>query len=238
MKSLRIFLIMSVLSGSTYVSYGQRIEPDPGTDLAIETARKWAVKFSLLSLLDPDNTIQFGVERMLNRRQSLQLETGYGWQGMNLWENSRNGRYRDREVWRGRLEWRYFFNPTGQPRGRYVAVEGFYKQVNLRESGTVGIGCATGMCQYYQLFTAPLQKYVWGAHVKIGRQFQFIPTNNHWLFDVYLGLGFRRRIVESYRPAADTYYYRSTGINLFDTFNATPATLFSMSYGFKLGFAL
>jgi Protein of unknown function (DUF3575) len=157
---------------------------------------------------------------------------------MNLWQNSQNKRYSEREVWRGRVEYRYYLNRSYAPIGQYVAAEGFYKQVNARESGTIGVGCPTGQCQYYQLFTSPVSKYVWGGHVKFGRQFSISP-NDRLLIDVYTGLGFRRRRVERFdRPAAGLYYYESAGYNLFDAFSPQTYAIISMVYGFKIGYSL
>lgn len=230
-----VFLLTGVM-----MVRAQGIQPLPSPNIDTEPARKWAVKFAPLSLFDPDNTIQFGIERLFGQHNAVQLEGGYGFQGMNLWQNSQNERYTHKEVWRSRVEWRYYFTKTDQPTGRYIAVEGFYKQVNVRESGTIGVGCATGPCQYYQLFTAPLQKYVWGGHVKFGRQFPLIPNNNRLLADVYLGLGFRVRRIDRFQQPDNQYnqyYYRPAGFTLFDSFSATPYTLISVAYGAKIGYS-
>ncbi len=236
MKPLRLTGLLALLLGSASAIQAQRINPDPLYSIHTQEARRTVVKFAPLTLFDPDNTIQFGIERLMGQQHAVQLELGYGFQGMNLWETSQNQRYSDREVWRGRAEWRYYLRKTAQPQGQYVALEGFYKQVNVRERGTIGVGCSTGSCQYYQLFTAPLQKYVWGGHVKFGRQFPLIAHNDRLLVDLYLGLGFRRRMTERYQSSGNSYY-GSAGYTLFDTFSPTPHALISIAYGVKFGWA-
>ena len=236
MKSYCLIGLLMLIFGQASAVRAQRIEPDPIYSTHAQPARPWVVKFAPLSLFDIDNTVQFGFERLVSQHSAVQLELGYGPQGMNLWQSSQNERYSDREIWRGRAEWRYYLDKTNQPRGRYVALEGFYKQVNVRESGTVGVGCTTGPCQYYQVFSSPLQKYVWGGHVKFGRQFALL-ANDRLLADFYLGLGFRRRIIDRFQPDGDSFYYRSAGLTLFDSFSSIPYALISLSYGAKIGYS-
>jgi len=198
---------------------------------------RWVVKFAPLSLVDPDNTIQFAAERRLGRRNAVQAEAGYGFQGMNLWQNSQNTRYTDREVWRGRIEWRHYFQRSNWPQGPYMALETFYKQVNVRENGTVGVGCSGGPCQYYQQFTAPLQKYVWGGHIKFGGQAS-LTADERLFVDVYMGVGFRNRQVERFRTDnADGYVY-GYGYSIFDSFSPVAYPLLSLSGGMKIGYSL
>lgn len=234
--SLRHLLPVLTLLGSL-TAPAQQIADDPDQSIRRERVPRWVVKLAPLSLFDPDNTIQVGLERRLGSRHALQGEFGYGWQGMNLWQNNQSSRYSDREVWRGRAEYRYYLGPPGGPIGQYVAVEGFYKQVNARESGTVGIGCETGNCRYYRLFSDPVSKYVWGGHIKFGRQFSLTP-NDRLLFDIYVGLGFRRSRVERTQLASGVYYYGSAGYTLFDAFSPRNYAAVSVAYGFKIGYAL
>jgi hypothetical protein len=236
----RSLLIFGLLLSAA--AHGQTLRSDPDQSTLTSLAnrsndRNWVVKFAPLSLFDPDNTVQFGVERLLGRQHAVQAEFGYGPQGMNLWQNNQNRRYSSREVWRGRAEYRYYMNRDEGLIGPYVAVEGLFKQVNARESGTIGIGCETGMCQYYQMFTAPVSKSVWAGHIKIGRQFSVSP-NDRLLIDFYTGLGFRRSHVERFGRPGGVYYYRSAGYNLFDTFTPQTHAVVSMSYGVKIGYTL
>lgn len=234
MKSFHLACLLML--GTVLATQAQRIDPDPLYSTKPEPDRRWVVKFAPLSLFDPDNTIQFGIERLVSQHSAVQLELGYGVQAMNLWQTSQNERYGDREIWRGRAEWRYYFTPTNQPQGRYIALEGFYKQVNIRESGSFGVGCNGGPCQYYQLFSAPLQKYVWGGHVKVGRQFA-LTADNRLLADVYLGLGFRKRTVERFQPPDDSYYYPYSDYTLFNTYSSIPYAIISVAYGAKIGYS-
>src|SRR5919202_6575111 len=104
-------LLLWTLAGSS-LSQAQTIVPNPDSSVSRkEPGSAWVIKFAPLSLFDPDNTIQFGIERRLGNRHGIQAEFGYGWQGMNLWQNSQNKRYSNREVWRTRAEYRYYFNP-------------------------------------------------------------------------------------------------------------------------------
>lgn len=236
----RLFLVICLLWVGLLRVWGQGLQPFPNVEPDTEPVRKWVVKFAPLSLFDPDNTIQFGVERLFGQHNAVHFEGGYGVQSLNIWRNTQNQRYTDKEVWRSRVEWRYYFAKTDQPRGRYIAVEGFYKQVNVRESGTIGVGCTTGPCQYYQIFTAPLEKYVWGGHIKYGRQFPLFPDNNRLLADVYLGLGFRGRQIARFQPPDNQYnqfYYPAGGYSLFDAFSPTPYVLISVAYGAKIGYS-
>ncbi len=197
--------------------------------------RQWVVKLAPLGLVDPDNTVQFGIERMVGRRQAVQVEVGYGWAGLNLWRNTQNESYSDREVWRGRAEWRYYFGTTQQPLGPYVAIEGFYKQVNVRESGTSAMGCEDGPCQYYRLYNTPVQKYVWGGHAKIGRQLA-LTDDERLRLDIYAGLGFRRRVVDRSRRPEGSYYY-VTDYAPFNSFQPLTYATVSLTYGLKVGWA-
>ena len=236
MKILRLIVILALVIGNKLTVQAQSATSLPLPSIDNEPDRRTVVKFAPLSLFDPDNTVQFGVERLFDQHNAAHIEVGYGWQGMNLWRNSQNDQYGNREIWRGRVEWRYYLKKTNQPQGQYVAIEGFYKQIDAQETGTIGIGCTSGPCQYYQVVSSPIHKYVWGGHIKFGRQFA-LTTNKRLLADVYLGLGFRRRNVDRYQPPADSYFYRSAGYFMFDTFSSTPYALLSVAYGAKLGYS-
>ena len=242
----RLILLFTLLASLTATVQAQVLTPanesDPYPLRPAERDPKWVIKFAPLTLFDPDNTVQVGVERLLGQQHAVQVEMGYGWQGINLWQNSQNRRYSDREVWRGRAEYRYYFNRADAPVGPYVAAEGFYKQVNARESGTTGIGCGTNdatfrPCQYYRMFTSPVSKNVWGGHIKIGRQFSISP-DDRLLIDIYTGLGFRRSNVERFGRPSGVYYYGSAGYSLFDAFSPQTYAVLSVAYGFKIGYSL
>jgi len=64
-----------------------------------------------------------------------------------------------------------------------------------------------------------------------------LAPNNRLLADVYLGLGFRRRIIDRIQQPADSYYYYSAGYKLFDAFSPNPYAIISVSYGAKIGYS-
>ncbi|MBD2754200.1 DUF3575 domain-containing protein [Spirosoma validum] len=237
MKKLYLIGCLGLFLADILAAKAQSAPSLPLPSLDAEESQRWVVKFAPLSLLDPDNTVQFGAERLVGQRHGIQLELGYGWQALNAWRSTQNARYSDREIWRGRVEWRYYLHQTNRPVGQYVALEGFYKQVNVRENGTIGIGCTTGPCQYYQLFSAPLQKYVGGGHIKFGRQFVFSADNPRLLIDLYIGLGVRWRTIERAEKSVDSYYYYSSGYDVFNSFSETPYALISVAYGVKVGYS-
>ena len=195
----------------------------------------WVIKFAPLSAVDPDNTIQFGLERILGRKQAVQIELGYGWEGIGLWETTARGRFSNKETWRGRAEWRLYFCPNARLLGFYAAVEGFYKQVNVQEITSNGLPCA-GDCPPGSLSKAPALKYVWGGHLKIGyqRPLFFI---DRLLLDVYGGLGARYRQVN--RPDLPVGVALQEAPSLFGSWPAfpfSPKTQVSFSLGFKVGY--
>ena len=235
MKTVRFVGLLALLSANGCLSLAQSAPLLPMPSLDAEESQRWVVKFAPLSLFDPSNTIQFGIERMLGQHHSLQGEFGYGPQGMNLWRNSTSTRFSNIEIWRGRAEWRYYWR--GGPIGNYIAVEGLYKQLNANESGSIGMGCDNGAfgCQYYQLYTSPVLKRVWAAHIKFGRQFRLSPTSNRWLMDFYGGLGIRGNTVERGPQPTGFSYYESVG--QFDLFSVNSYPFISISYGLKIGYS-
>lgn len=234
MKTIRWIGLVCLCLTYQLTGKAQPVEPLPFPTPATRHIQKWVVKVAPFSLLDPTNTIQFGLERLINERHSIHAEVGYGWEGINLWRNTRysRSRYSGIENWRGRAEWRYYWR-GGLP-GPYVALEGLYKQVTAHESGTVGIGCETGQCQYYQLFTRPISKYVWGGHVKVGRQFVLF-NNERLVGDFYGGIGLRKNTVERAVQPDGLYYYSGSGF-LVDPFSYNRYAIVSLSYGLKIGY--
>ena len=237
MRNVLVASLLMLVGWRSGLAQNQFVVPYPPGVTNLQSTAPWVVKFAPLALIDPDNAVEFGIERRLGNQQSAQVELGYGWQGMNLWQNSQNQRYTDKEVWRGRAEWRHYFDSRRQLRGNYIAIEGFYKQVNVRESGTVGVGCDGGPCQYYQIYSSPTEKYVWGGHVKFGNQSPLSFYNRHWLIDWYVGLGIRRRTVERFGRPDGLNYYASGGYSLFDSFSSATYVLPSMTLGVKVGYA-
>ncbi|AUD03853.1 hypothetical protein [Spirosoma pollinicola] len=234
MKPFSLLFLLGLFLALSQSARSQQTSSFSISDSKVERNSSWVVKFAPLSLLDPSNTIQFGLERFMGSHQSLQIEAGYGRQSMNLWQTSQESRYSNTENWRGRAEWRYYWK--GGPLGSYLAIEGLYKQVTAYENGTVGIGCETGQCQYYQRFSSPIAKRVWAGHLKFGRQFPLSP-NNRLVADFYGGLGVRWNSVDRTIQPDSYYYYQARGYTLFDPFSYTPYPRISISYGIKFGYA-
>lgn len=234
MKTFRQLWLFVWLMGQGLVAYAQIEKPLPLSTIDTEQSQRWVVKFAALSLIDPSNTIQFGVERMVGKHQSIQAEFGYGWQGMNLWDVSQRARYTDIKTWRGRAEWRYYWH--GGPIGSYVALEGLFKQTDAFEHGTVGVGCESGPCQYYQMYSAPISKRIWAGHVKFGRQFSLSP-NNRLVADFYGGIGVRWASLDNSTVPEGLPFYGSYGINFLNVFSIPNQSTPSISYGIKLGYS-
>ncbi|RAJ92469.1 hypothetical protein LX87_04799 [Larkinella arboricola] len=225
----------------------QRVLPDTLTPV-LNRPPQWVVKFAPLSLIDLDNTIQFGAERLLGRKHAIQAEFGYGWQALNLYPYRRDD-YDDFEVWRGRLEWRRYsgrYRSNRRPHyatppiGRYIAVETFFKQLTVLETTAVGRECLDGTCAYFQQGTFPMYRTVWGAHFKLGRQFVLsIPGENRLLLDFYMGLGFRTLSLFRFSNPANgnDNIVRSTG-SVFGWDAGQAGSRLSGTLGIKLGYVL
>ena len=242
-----------IIVASTYVSMHPRHWPylyffmmvAPGA-VAQSTSRepccidhppRWLVKLAPLSIIDPDNTIQFGVERALGGRYSLQIEAGYGWQGIGFWDTSRGGLYSHRETWRGRAEWRIYLVPESTLLGPYIAIEGLYKRVSALEQTVDGIPCLQTPCVPGITGNAPVSKHVWGSHLKLGYQYA-VSSENRLVIDLYGGLGIRHR--QTSRPELPTGVVLTEPPSLFGripAFPVAPAISPSISLGVKVGYA-
>lgn len=162
------------------------------------------LKFAPLSLLDPDATVQGAVEVWIKQRYSIQAEFGYGPDGLRFggmgpspWtpNNNLNGK----EVWRTRLEGRYYPSPFGKNSrsGPYIAVEGVYKQVNVAHLDTLLAGETIDPIFVY----SPVTRHVFALHGKIGTQFLLGYYSkailSRLIVDVYAGPGIRYISVSS-----------------------------------------
>ncbi len=197
----------------------------------------WVLKVAPLSLLDLSSTIQAAVEGVVAPNQSVQLELGYGWQAMNPWLAPNQERYSRYEVWRGRAEWRYYWRGGQAPFGTYTAIEGLYKRENALEKAVTAVYGEPGLVQYYRQSSLPISKDVYGINVKIGRQFPLLP-NRRLVFDIYTGLGLRARTILRTNLPNGYQLTRQPIVDIgpFTTYGG--ASLFSLSAGFKIGYAL
>ena len=170
------YALIALLICLPLLTLAQRMRLDTTIRPLMNHPPGWVAKFSPLHLFDPDNTVQFGLERVLSTRQSVQAEFGYGTGVMNVWRNGGSSRYGQAEHWRGRAEWRFYTNRyrtnrnfginvrSAAPLGNYLAVELFYKQDNALERFPVGRECVGGLCAYFEQLETPVMKYVWGSH--------------------------------------------------------------------------
>lgn len=156
------------------------------------------IKLAPLSLLDPDRTVQGAVEYWVKRRRSIQMEAGYGTFagpaggfGPSPWAANRI--IRQKEVWRGRLEGRYYTSYFAKypGSGTYVAVEGLYKQVNVAYLDTLMGDWSVPPAFVY----APVTRYEYALHSKIGTQvllnYDASSTGSRVVIDFYVGPGIR-----------------------------------------------
>ena len=168
------------------------------------------VKLAPLSLLlDPDATIQGGLEVRTGQRNAVQAEVGFGHKGLSVTKDEKKN-FTDWSIWRVRSEWRHY---TGRyrtnlkkginirssfPLGNYVAIEGFAKQI----SGTREVSLDSPFSSSKpQTVPQTISRFVTGSHLKWGRQIaipgESLTNLSRVLLDFYVGVGVR---YGSYRP--------------------------------------
>ncbi|GAB3643449.1 hypothetical protein [Spirosoma arcticum] len=260
MSHVRLFLLAALTGG-----WGLAVAQEPvvrySDTVRVESMTRpprWVVSLAPLAFLDPENTVQVGLERLLAGRYSVLGEIGYGPSSLSLsrpYNSSPTNGIRD--TWRGRVEWRIYtrrirshrrWQPgrvgrtvTRKPLGNYVAFDGFYKQSNATESGSVGRACEDGSCQYFQRFQSRVVKYVGATHVKVGRQALLFNAdgNSRFVLDMYLGLGLRRRLVKQYdlpEPEDGGSYFFTSGSGVFDDILFDIPVRMSATVGFRIGY--
>lgn len=160
------------------------------------------LKLAPLSLLiDPDATLQGGLEIRTGRRGSVQGEVGFGHKGLSVTSDDKKN-FADWSIWRARAEWRHYTNRyrtnkqkgirirSDFPLGNYFAVEGFGKQI----SGTKNMGLYD-TDPTFPTNQQAISRFVWGSHVKWGRQIaipgESLTSLSRVLLDFYIGIGFR-----------------------------------------------
>jgi hypothetical protein len=223
--------------------------------VALRQMPRVIIKFAPLSLLDQDATVQGGLEYRTGIRTSVQGEFGYGRKNLSLVDSDLND-FVSAEVWRGRAEVRFY---TGRyrtnrrkdiairsafPLGNYWAIEGLYKQINVVDQANVYSAEASSATGGYVLIGSqriPISRYVFGAHLKVGRQFAFYDPYrrvfSRTLLDIYIGAGIRiARNDVSPRPF-NPFPTCGCGIGRSLTSEGTAITP-SLTAGLKLGFAL
>ena len=248
-----IFVVMLIFGGlgvRAQYYYPQK-EVSQATVLPSKLYR-WVLKFAPLSMLDPHSTIQFGAEGKIGKRSTLQQELGYGHVSFSTAGNSTHSKYPDREVWRARTEYRFYYQRTKTPfLGNYFAVDLLFKQLNASRDISIGRACEEGNnfggfgrgCNYYQYENRTLYRYTWALNFKFGHQLRVPETN--FLFDFYAGFGLRYihnpSLISSLTPlyegeqiqdASNRYSSR-----LFEDFQPGNSYFMpSLSGGFKIGY--
>ena len=198
----------------------------------------------LALLLDPDATIQGGLEVRVSRRSSVQSEVGFGYKGLALTSDAKKS-FTDWSIWRVRSEWRHYTNRyrtnnrtnihirSAYPLGNYLAIEGFAKQID----GTKALFTYDGTVSIPNGQQA-ISRFVWGSHVKWGRQIAIpgasIKSLSCVLLDFYIGAGFRYGNTKNTPDDDDTC---GCGFGP-DRFRPGRAIAPSLTAGLKIGFGL
>ncbi|ADB37677.1 hypothetical protein [Spirosoma linguale] len=202
------------------------------------------VKLAPLSLLlDPDATIQGGLEVRTGRRSAVQGEIGFGHKGLAITSDDKQN-FADWSIWRARSEWRHY---TGRyrtnrrknihiksqfPLGNYLAIEGFAKQINATKNLVL-----YDPDPNFPTNQEVINRFVWGGHIKWGRQIA-IPSDapqhlSRVLLDFYVGVGVRYGNTKINLPVS------TCGCGLIpDRFQRGNSILPSLTAGLKIGFGL
>jgi hypothetical protein len=231
----RKLLFLGLIIGGLFPAYAQSSDT-----LRIINIRQphYIIKWAPLSLIDQDNTVQFGIEYLFKGPVSLQQEVGYGWFNFN--GKSDNGAaYKNREIWRSRTELRFYVANNGQvrrPHGAYLALEFLYKRMNYSKEGNVGRGCNGPDCEYFEKMNYKLFRDVFGYHGKMGLQFII---EKRLAVDLYIGGGLRSIVVKSPGLSEeDSNFSEERGFVLSKPMEVGRYTLLSMCSGFKLGYLI
>lgn len=199
----------------------------------------YIIKWAPLSVIELDNTVQFGLEYLLPGPWSVQQELGYGWFNLNNNADIDGDPYKNREVWRSRTEFRVYLDhnkDVAKPRGGYFALEFLYKRVNFEREASIGRECADGQCEYFELLDYKILKDVFGYHAKFGGQFI---VENRLAIDIYSGIGWRNIFVKSPGLSAGENVF-GEGSDLINIARTEPGIYRTISLcgGFKLGYLI
>lgn len=247
MKQL-LYLVCCLLTASS--TMGQ------DSTIALRSVHRAVVKFAPLSLLDQDATVQAGLEYRTGVRTSVQAELGYGWKGLSVFSSDLN-EFVDAEVWRGRAEVRFYSGRyrtnrrqsiavrSNFPLGNYWAIDGLFKQINvLQQDNLYSAEASSQIGSYVRIGTQqrPINRYVLGSHLKIGRQWAFYDPQRHMfsrtLLDIYIGAGLRW-FVNDVPPRVGPDPFPTCGCGFGRSFdNPERALTPSITAGLKVGFAL
>lgn len=206
------------------------------------------LKVAPLSWMDPDATVQGAVEVRMKPRLSIQAEFGYGADrlrrggfGPSPWTPNTN--LAGKEVWRARLEGRYYtsYSDKYPSSGTYVAVEILCKQINVTNLDTLLGGETIDPVFVY----APVTRSVYGLHTKIGTQvlLSYNPYSfwSRWVVDFYVGPGIRYANVVGRSAETDVLFSNPVLYERFRYSAYRPGDArwqFGASVGLKIGVSL
>ena len=199
-------------------SYGQ------DTVLAKSTKSQfpsWTIKLPLLNLLDPNSpNLQVGVERQLNRHIGLQFTAGVS---VDPNRSVVNG-------FRLKGEYRHYFG-IKKRHSFFWGGDVFYTRYSSRVAETFVNGIDSSL--YEDHFT--IYKKMYGANAKFGFHKE---CKNHFMFEVYSGLGFKvRSVTQQGRTNPSDSPESVVDINLAAiSYEAGQATTISMPLNFAIGY--
>lgn len=176
---IRIFI--AVLLCSVPVTLSAQRFPD---SLYANTTLLRFNPFALVPLYDLN--ISFGVEQKISKKSSFALDLGYVPYSEQFSRKRANGFV---------IRPAYRFFPNGNR--FFLEAELHYKQVTQKMADWIGRDVVNNVPAYEEYVEFKLRKKVWGAHLKLGRQYYI--SNRLWL-EFYLGFGvhYRRYSVINY----------------------------------------
>ncbi|AQG79429.1 hypothetical protein [Spirosoma montaniterrae] len=223
--------------------------------IALRYQPRAVFKLAPLAFLEQDATLQAGLEYRTGIRTSVQGEFGYGWKGLSPFETDLDD-FVSAEIWRGRAEVRFYSGRyrtnrrkgiairSSYPLGNYWAVEGLYKQINVVKQDNLYSREASSQSSFPGVIIGTQQRaisrYVFGSHLKIGRQFSsYEPQRRVFtrtLLDIYFGAGVRWAMNDVPPPPNP---FPTCGCGFGRSFEQTGTAIMpSLTAGLKFGFAL
>jgi hypothetical protein len=144
-------------------------------------------KFAPLMAIDFDPSLMFGVEYIFHPKWSFQQELGYG-RYNTLPRSIPILGYEAEEpssTFRARAELRRYLNSTQPaPRGRYLAIEGFYRLTGQHYEGKARLLDVSS--NSFVPYNLVLTNHMTGVHIKFGKQ-----LGKKYLTDFFVGIGLR-----------------------------------------------
>ena len=186
------------------------------------------------SILDTTPRYRLGLEYTSNNKLAYSLDVGYGNSLLNGWK-SKNEWGDDFNVFEIRPELKYI---VGKNNGYnfYLALELFYIDLGVRAKDSRYSPETSSSIVSYQ--SATLDRVKYGFHIKGGMN---IITNKRFNFDLYLGLGFARRIVnysDVVNPKLEPFAEFNEWFIPNGKYYEGTDSLFHLALGMRFGYAL